>query len=76
MRSGRAFGWEKVLEKQKAPVIGWINGAFVLIPGDDLVSHAVARAVPSAQGGLTSVFGMGTGVTLPVRPPRNSKNRN
>ena len=42
-------------------------------PGNDLVSHAVARAVPSAQGGLTSVFGMGTGVTLPVRPPENGE---
>ena len=39
-------------------------------PGDDLVSHAVARAVPSALRGLTSVFGMGTGVTLSVRSPK------
>ncbi len=35
-------------------------------PGDDLRSHTVARAVSSAQRGLTSVFGMGTGVTLAV----------
>ena len=39
--------------------------------GDDLVSHKVALAVPSALRGLTSVFGMGTGVTLSVRPPKN-----
>ena len=32
-------------------------------PGGVLLSHAVAHAVPSAQQGLTSVFGMGTGVT-------------
>ena len=32
-----------------------------LIAGDHLISHTVARAVPSAQRGLTSVFGMGTG---------------
>ena len=38
-------------------------------PGSDLLSHAVASAVPSAQEGLTSVFGMGTGVAPPVRPP-------
>src|SRR5436190_1752376 len=39
--------------------------AFVeLIPGSDLLSHAVAHAVPSAVASLTSVFGMGTGVTL------------
>ena len=31
--------------------------------GGDLLSHTVARAVPSAQASLTSVFGMGTGVT-------------
>jgi hypothetical protein len=32
--------------------------------GSDLLSHAVAHTVPSAVAGLTSVFGMGTGVTL------------
>jgi hypothetical protein len=48
--------------------------AFVFNPGNDLVSHAVARAVPSALRGLTSVFGMGTGVTLSVRSPENRKN--
>ena len=30
--------------------------------GDDLLSRPVSRAVPSALEGLTSVFGMGTGV--------------
>ena len=34
------------------------------IPGSDLLSHAPAHAVPSAVADLTSVFGMGTGVTL------------
>src|SRR5919197_567309 len=38
-------------------------------PGSDLLSHAVAHAVPSAQEGLTSVFGMGTGVAPPASPP-------
>jgi hypothetical protein len=32
--------------------------------GSDLLSHTVSHAVPSAVSGLTSVFGMGTGVTL------------
>ena len=32
-------------------------------PGSDLLSHAVTRPVPSAVESLTSVFGMGTGVT-------------
>ncbi len=37
------------------------------VPGDDLLSHPVAKAVPSAQRGLTSEFGMGSG-----DPPRYS----
>lgn len=32
-------------------------------PGDDLLSHTVTHAVPSALKGLTSVFGKGTGVS-------------
>ena len=43
-------------------------------PGNDLVSHKVALAVPSAQRGLTSVFGMGTGVTLSIQSPETCKN--
>jgi hypothetical protein len=38
-------------------------------PGSDLLSHAVTHAVPSAVAGLTSVFGMGTGVSLLLLPP-------
>ena len=38
-------------------------------PGSVLLSHRVAPAVPSAQKSLTSVFGMGTGVTSSVLPP-------
>ena len=38
-------------------------------PGNDLLSHSVTRAVPSALEGLTSVFGMGTGVTPPPWSP-------
>ena len=33
-----------------------------IYPGDDRLSHAVARAVPWALEGLTTVFGMGAGV--------------
>ena len=46
-------------------------GLLKLIPGGDLLSHAVAHAVPSALRGLTSVFGMGTGVTPSLWPPKN-----
>src|SRR5262249_15666526 len=39
------------------------------LPGNDLLSHPVARAVPSALVGLTAVFGMGTGVSPPLWSP-------
>jgi hypothetical protein len=41
------------------------------IPGDDLLSHTLARAVPSALRGLTAVFGMGTGVSPSPESPEN-----
>ena len=37
--------------------------------GDDQLSRAVSSQVPSACGGLTSVFGMGTGGTLQLLSP-------
>jgi hypothetical protein len=39
-------------------------------PGTGLFSHPVARAVSSALGRFTSVFGMGTGGSTPLSPPR------
>ncbi len=39
-------------------------GSFRDEAGDGLLSHEVSLAVPSALTGLTSVFGMGTGVAL------------
>src|SRR5690348_14999275 len=45
--------------------------AFENNAGDHLISHTLSRAVPSAQRGLTSVFGMGTGGTLAVWSPAN-----
>jgi hypothetical protein len=54
-----------LLCKTKRPP-GLHRTAFRFNPGGDLRSHTVARAVSSAQRGLTSVFGMGTGVTLAV----------
>ena len=42
-----------------------MSGLKNIILGNYLLSHAVARVVPSAFGGLTSLFGMGRGV-----PPR------
>ena len=39
--------------------------------GGVLVSHEVPLAVPSAQRGLTSGFGMGPGVSLSLWPPKH-----
>ena len=41
----------------------FLVAGFIFIPGGDLLSHTATRAVSSALRGLTSVFGMGTGVT-------------
>ena len=49
------------------------GGLFSNYAGDHLISHTLARAVPSAQRGLTSVFGMGTGGTLAVNSPANCR---
>ena len=39
--------------------------------GNDLLSHAVARILPSALAGLTAGFGMGPGVPPPLLSPTN-----
>ena len=60
----------KLTRKTKRPsaVLGRFDQ---LNPGDDRLSHAVSRAVPWALEGLTTVFGMGTGVSPPVWSPEN-----
>ena len=40
--------------------------------GGVLLSQGISTQVPSALRGLTSVFGMGTGVTLSLWPPEIS----
>src|ERR1700687_2186722 len=58
--------------KQKRPdPVARNRGVCKINPGSDLHSHAVASAVSSAQRGLTSVFGMGTGGTPAEWPPGN-----
>ena len=59
----------------KKPAQVYPERAFVNNPGGFLLSHTVARAVPSAPRGLTSVFGMGTGVALSTQPPENLRFR-
>jgi hypothetical protein len=44
--------------------------------GSVLLSHLVTKEVPSAQEGLTSVFGMGTGVSPPLSPPKRKNSDN
>ena len=48
----------------KAPPSKERGEAFEIKAGDVVLSHTISRAVPSALRGLTTVFGMGTGVTL------------
>ena len=55
------------MQTQKSPLRR--VGFFDANAGDYLISHTLTRAVPSARRGLTSVFGMGTGVTLAVCSP-------
>jgi hypothetical protein len=43
-------------------------------PGTGLCSHAVAHAVSSALRRFTSVFGMGTGGSISLSPPRSLVN--
>ena len=40
-------------------------------PGNDLLSHMVAHAVPSAPKSLTSEFGMGSGMASSISLPEN-----
>ena len=39
--------------------------------GGDLLSQAVSHQVPSAQKGLTALFGMGRGVSPSLLPPKS-----
>jgi hypothetical protein len=57
--------------EKKSPLKFTLSGLMLNNPGDFLLSHTVTRAVPSAPAGLTSVFGMGTGGTLPTKSPEN-----
>ncbi len=50
-------------------------GGSEISSGGDLLSHTDDRAVPSALEGLTSEFGMGSGVAPPATPPEKLKTR-
>src|SRR5207247_7979462 len=54
--------------KADAPSARSARGGDEIKRGGVLLSHSVSRAVPSALEGLTSLFGMGRGVTPPLPP--------
>ena len=54
------------MQKETAPCF---RNEAVIYVGDDLLSHALSRTVQSALRGLTSVFGMGTGISHAVKSP-------
>ncbi len=63
----RTSAWGKQTQKRKNPRF---RGGFSLEKsGGNLLSQGVYPQVPLARSGLTSVFGMGTGVTPTLWPP-------
>jgi hypothetical protein len=50
------------LHEQRKMPRSFLNMAFIYA-GNYLLSHTLSRAIPSAQRGLTSVFGMGSPVS-------------
>jgi hypothetical protein len=56
-------------DAQRPPELWAPEGAAAVEAGDDVLSHSVSGAVPSALRGLTTVFGMGTGVSPAPLPP-------
>jgi hypothetical protein len=71
---GAIAQWYRRARQRPAPV--GAGRCSAIYSGDDLLSQGATPQVPSAQAGLTSVFGMGTGVTPPLWPPETMlKNR-
>ena len=58
--------WEYITGDGKRKRPRSIKNVAFIYAGNDLLSHTLSRAVQSAQRGLTSVFGMGTGGTPAV----------
>jgi hypothetical protein len=60
---------KKLGRKNKNPQKRIFLWVFLYLPGNDLLSQGVAPQLPSALRSLTSVFGMGTGVSFsPLSP--------
>ena len=56
-------------DRAKRKAHAWYHAWASEEPGNALLSHSLAAAVSSALEGLTSVFGMGTGVAPPAWSP-------
>ena len=56
-------------KKGTPPYLGFFQ---IKLPSDVLLFRHVSMTVPSTQEGLTSVFGMGTGVSPPLLPPEQT----
>jgi hypothetical protein len=62
---------QTLLKPSSKKPLGKSKRLFVLkYLGGVLLSHVVSHAVPSALKSLTSVFGMGTGVSSSPSPPK------
>ena len=75
LRLGSRLGFRPALPPRR-PVLPYVWEReklsflpLLLDPGNFLLSQAVPSSVPSAFGGLTSVFGMGTGGALQLSSP-------
>ena len=73
---GRSVTRKSIRRKDEPRFAGWISHIITKRgsgdrPGGDLLSHSLTRAVPSALEGLTSEFGMGSGMAPPTLPPED-----
>lgn len=64
---------ESVEQKNKKNRLDLATKAAKKNGGIVLLSHKASPAVPSPMKGLTSVFGMGTGISLSLWTPPNCK---
>jgi hypothetical protein len=56
--------WKLNGHKRKTPAIPEYDGGVAKGAGNGLLSRELSPGVPSALSGLTTVFGMGTGMAL------------
>ena len=74
MSQGFATAWRRSVPAESTtgpnfPGDTRVDGFFDIPPGSDLFSHSVSKAVSSALGRFTTVFGMDTGGATPLEPP-------